>query len=39
MIDDELENILKKAVVAEIEAVLLHLPGGTKENHENPQSG
>jgi hypothetical protein len=31
---DELENILKKAVLAEIEEILRHLPGGTEENHE-----
>jgi hypothetical protein len=33
-VNDELENIFKKAVVAEIEVVLRRLFRGTEENHE-----
>jgi len=38
-VNDELERMCKEAVVAKFEVLSRHLPGGTKGNHENPQSG
>jgi hypothetical protein len=35
----EFERILKKAVVAYLEVLSRHLPGGNEENNRKPQSG
>jgi hypothetical protein len=34
-VNDELENMLKEAVVVYFKALSQHFPGGTEENHEN----
>jgi hypothetical protein len=38
-VTDELEGIWKEAMVASFIILSWHSPGGTEENHENPQSG
>jgi hypothetical protein len=39
IVNNELERMWKEAVVAKFMVLSRHLPGGTKENHEKPQSG
>jgi hypothetical protein len=34
-VNDELEKMLKEAVVVYFKALSQHFPGGTEENHEN----
>jgi hypothetical protein len=36
--NNELERIMKEAVVAQFETLYWYLPGGTEENHKTPQS-
>jgi hypothetical protein len=36
---NELESMWKEAVMAEFKVLYQNLPGVTKENHKNPQSG
>jgi hypothetical protein len=38
-VNDELERMWKEAVVALFKVLSRHLPGGSEENHEKPQSG
>jgi hypothetical protein len=37
--NNELERICKEAVEAQFKILSWHLPGGTEESHEKPQSG
>jgi hypothetical protein len=37
--NNELETMWKEAVMAAFKVISWHLPRGTEENHEKPQSG
>jgi hypothetical protein len=38
LINNELQTVWKEAILTEYKMLLHHLPGGTEEKHEKPQS-
>jgi hypothetical protein len=36
---NELERMRKESVVAKVQIIFQHLPGGTEGSHEEPQTG